>query len=404
MLTGNQQLMKEINRMAIIKLLQTHGLLSRAEIARVANLSRSTVSGLVSELIDLGIVIEQEKDRSKGGRKPMLLSINEAGGVILGIDLGGTKIVGGVVNLRAQVLKRLHRPTPKDPDEVVVALIELIRDLLDTPEAIASEIKGIGIACPGLVDREHGTVVDAGNLRWRNVPLEDKIKKEFGLLTVIENDTNAAALGEKHYGVGTGVDSLIYVAIGTGIGAGLIVNGLLFRGAFNGAGEVGHMHVLDSGPQCVCGRRGCLEALTSGPAIGRRAVELLLEGRHSSLLMEAYKKNGALTAEEVALAAKEGDTLATAVFTEAGRYIGLALGNLANSFNPSMIVLGGGVAKAGTVLLEPVRQAVNEIALTSHNKGLQVVLTSLGDDAGIVGAATLVLNQLFSPVDLRRSK
>lgn len=395
MLTGNANLVRQINRMAVLKLLQSQGPISRAAITAATGLSPSTVSAVVADLMAAGMVREVGEEKSRGGRRAVLLEINEAGGLMIGVDLGGTKIVGGVVDMTARIRHRVHVPTPSDPDEILRKVLEVISELLASSDARKTPVKGIGIASPGLVD-ENGVVVKAGNLGWRNVPLRERVTVAFGIPTIIENDTNAAALAEMYYGAAAGMENLIYVGVGTGVGAGIVLNGILYRGARGGGGEIGHMRMVAEGRPCSCGRFGCLETLASGKAIAQRAAELIPQ-HPSSILAEIQHERGQVTARDVGEAASR-DFLAAQIIREAATYLGWAIGNLANIFNPDVVILGGGVSRTNSLFVQQVEQEARSVTLPSHEKSLRIVASPLGEDNGIIGAASLVVQRLFSPV------
>ncbi len=311
-------------------------------------------------------------------------------GLVIGVDLGGTSIDAALVDVSARVCHVVHLPTPREPERVVPAVLAVIGDLLARPEALAMPVKGIGIASAGLVD-EAGMVISAANLRWRRIPLRERVLATFGLATVLENDTNAAAVAEQLYGAGAGAQHLIYIGLGTGVGAGFILGGALYRG--NGsAGEIGHMQMLRDGPVCACGRRGCLEALVGGRAIGERA-ERLAQQYPDSGLAGLYRQMGRLSARDVVSVAGQ-DAVAAGLIEEVAIYVGVAVGNLVQVFDPDLIILGGGVAGSGRVFLDRVEQEARLIASATSGRPLRLALSSLGADAGVVGAAALIIQHL----------
>jgi glucokinase len=322
----------------------------------------------------------------------MLTASNLQNDSVIGIDLGGTNIVAGVMDRSARIRHRIHAATPREPEAIVRKVLAVIGQLLDLPDVPAASIKGIGIACPGMIDST-GTVITASNLQWKEVPLRDRVLAIYDKVTVIENDTNAAALAEKLYGAGREATNLVYVSLGTGVGAGIIINDALYRG--NGAvGEIGHMRVERNGPICSCGRHGCLEALVGGRAIAQRA-ESLARRYPDSLLAVVYLETGSVTARDVAQAAPH-DAVAADLLSEVAGYVGTAIGNLALVFDPDVIILGGGVAKAGASFLEEVDQEARRIASAMADCRLQLVLSPLGQDSGVIGAASLVAPSMFS--------
>jgi glucokinase len=306
----------------------------------------------------------------------------------LGVDLGGTKILTALVGEGGEVLARARAATPQDgPAAVMDAIAATVEDACRAGGVEVREVAAVGAGAPGPLDPVSGVVFQPPNLAgWRDVPLRDLLVARFGLPSIVENDANAAALGEHWVGAGAGVDDLVYITVSTGIGGGLILRGRIYHGVSGTAGEVGHMVIDPSGPRCPCGRRGCLEALASGTAIGRAAREAVAAGRPTAL---AALAGGGLTAAEVARAASEGDAVAREVYARAAAALGAGVTNLVNLLNPAMVVLGGGVMRAGELLLGPVRRIVRQEAFDRPGAVVQIVPARLGDDAGAVGAAAV---------------
>jgi glucokinase len=315
---------------------------------------------------------------------------------VVAIDLGGTKIALGVVSRQYQVLAREHYPTPAEAgvDSVIQRIISAIGQITASANMTSSQLGGISIAAAGAIESQREIITLSPNLSgWRDIPLGSIIEDRLGIRTWLLNDANAAALGEHHLGAGRGVGSLIYLAIGTGIGGAIIIDGKLYTGACGGAGEIGHMTIDTNGPRCECGNIGCLEQLAAGKAIAREAKERLGSGERSTLTEAVAGKIENITAKEVAVAAQKGDPLAGEVINSAATYLGIGMVNLVNIFNPEMIVVGGGVAKMGDLLLNPARRVVMERAFPESVAAVRIVTTELGDDAGLLGAAHFAFTQ-----------
>ncbi len=248
-------------------------------------------------------------------------------------------------------------------------------------------VAGVGIGAPGPLDRRSGTVLETPNLGWRNVPLCDMVSRELGLPVVLDNDANCAAFGEWWLGAGRGSDRLIGLTLGTGIGGGVVLDGEIYHGASDAAGEVGHMCVDFDGRLCACGSRGCVEAYASGPAIAARAVEGIANGARSALAARARTDPDAVTAEAVCNAAGAGDDYAARILDETARILAVAVANLINLLNPDTIVIGGGVAAAGDLLFAPLRDEVDRRTFRSARGACRIVPAGLPATAGIVGAA-----------------
>ena len=323
-------------------------------------------------------------------------STEEANLPVVAIDLGGSKIALGVISREYRVLARADHPTLAEEgvESVISRIISAVKQLVASCGITLSQLCGISIAAAGAIDSPRGVITLSPNLPgWRDIPLGSIIEERLGIRTWLLNDANAAALGEHHLGVGRGVGSLIYLAIGTGIGGAIIIDGKLYTGACGGAGEIGHMTIEVNGPRCECGNIGCLEQLAAGKAIAREAKERLSSGERSSLTEAVAGKIENITAKEVAVAARKGDSLAGDVINSAAIYLGVGVVSLVNIFNPEMIVVGGGIASMGDLLLAPVRQMVKERAFPESSAAVRIVTTELGKDAGLLGAAYFAFKQ-----------
>ena len=314
--------------------------------------------------------------------------------LFLGIDLGGTKIVAGLVDREGRVVARHHRSTEANEgrDAVVRRLMDATAQLLTTEGINRQQVAAIAIASPGPIDARRGVVTAPPNLPgWRDVPLGRMIQEEFGLPTSLENDANAAALAEHRFGAGRGVDHMIYVTASTGIGGGFILDGRLYRGATGAAAEVGHMTILPHGPRCGCGNRGCLEALASGTAIAREARERVARGAPMLFAELADGDLDRITAKMVAQAAEQGDEEAREIIDTAMIYLGVGMANLVNVLNPQLLVIGGGLTKMGARLFDPVRRAVDRRAFPATAAAVEIKCAELGEEVGLLGAAAVAM-------------
>jgi glucokinase len=309
---------------------------------------------------------------------------------VAAIDLGGTKIAVGLVNDGYRVLARAESPTIADEGVagVVERLVSAVEQVTASGGLALKDLYGLSVAAAGAIDSERGIVTLSPNLPgWRDIHLRDMLNERLGVKTWLLNDAKAAALGEHRFGAGKGVSNLVHLTVGTGIGGGIIIDGRLYTGASGSAGEIGHMTIDVNGPRCPCGNTGCLEMLASGKAMVRDALARLnAEGK--SLLTEMV--NGDLdriTAREIGLAAEHGDSLASDVISRAASYLAVGMVNLANIFNPEMIIVGGGIANLGDRLLDPARRLVKERAFPVASAAVRIVLARLGNDAGLLGAA-----------------
>lgn len=314
---------------------------------------------------------------------------------VLGIDLGGTNIVAGCVREDGHALEGLcSEPTrPEEgPDAVVDRIVALARRAQDTlrRQVPGAELLGVGVGAPGPLDRARGVVLLTPNLGWRDMPLRDRIGATLNLDAALDNDANCAVLGEWWRGAAQGCRHAVGFTLGTGVGGGLIVDGRLYHGASDVAGEVGHITIDANGRRCNCGNEGCLEAYASGPAIARRAVEALAAGAASTL---AEVPPETVTAQHVYQAAAAGDPLARDVVRDTARYLGAGVATLVNIFNPEVVVICGGVTLAGEGLFGPLRQEVNRRAFRPAVEACRIVPGELVHSAGVYGAARAFLEQ-----------
>ena len=307
----------------------------------------------------------------------------------VGIDLGGTKLRGGLLSEGGQLAARVETQTEawKGVAGVLANLKGVIARILDSTDR--SRIAGIGIAAAGQIHPRTHAVVYAPNLDWHDVPLRDDIESAFGMPTYVENDVRAAAWGEYRFGVGRDAQSLIAVFVGTGVGSGAVMDGLLVRGFSNAAGELGHTQVVMDGAPCRCGQRGCVEAYASGSGFVRRLRDALDEGVVTSLAEETGRDPARLTAALVARAAAAGDAFARQLWLDAERSLGVALSNYVTILNPELLVLGGGIMTTVPAFADALADRVTKGA-TLMSRGVRVLKAALGDSAGIFGAADLV--------------
>ncbi len=309
--------------------------------------------------------------------------------LFIGIDLGGTKIASALVDADMRIVDRVVVATrPQEgPNAVIGRMLDTARDLAARKGLDASDVRAIGIGCPGPLDQETGIVLDAPNLMWKDVSLAAPMAEATGRPVYVENDANVAALAENRLGAGRGTSNMMYITVSTGIGSGLILGGRLYVGASGGAGELGHVTMLADGPLCGCGNRGCLESLASGTAIARRAREIAARPGGEGILRAAGGDMRAIDASLVASAATAGDAEAAAIMRAAFEYLGIAVANVVNLLNLDMVVIGGGVARVGDMLFDTVRRLVRLRSFACMARDVTIVPASLGADAGALGAA-----------------
>lgn len=387
---------KEHNDRLILKTLYDQGELSRAEIARLTGLTPTTVSDSVAGWMDDGLVAEVGVRPSAGGKPPILLRVVDDSRHLIGVDLANGAFAGAIVNLRGQIQHRRCLPIS---DRGGDAALELVYGLLDELVAVADDsLLGIGIGAPGLMDARRGLVRYAVNLDWHDLPLRSLLEERYRLPVYIANDCQAAALAECTFGSARQVANLILIWVGLGIGAGVVLNRALYYGDGFGAGEIGHVKVVDSGELCRCGHYGCLETVASSRAIVRRAREMAAHNPNS--LLHRYAASNEpfrfIVPDEIDLdavlhALQAGDPEVVSLVTDVGACLGRAIAHLVCSLNIQRIILAGSIARFGQALIEPIREQVRQSALAALADETRVEFTSLDPDIVILGAAALLL-------------
>ncbi len=394
------RLMRELNRRLILNCVRERGPIARVAIARQTGLSRTTVGTIVDDLLNDGLVREgatQTAARS-GGRPAILVHFNASAGSILGLDMGRSHLTILLSDLAANILARRSGPFDASlgPDECLPWVVRELRDFLVEQHVSWNRVVGIGVGMPGPMDANvHRTIAPPRMPGWGNVDVGGRLSRELGVPVYVDNDANMGALGESWYGAGSGVRDLIYIKIGTGIGAGLITSGHIYRGSRGSAGEIGHVTFDESGPVCDCGNRGCLETFASAPAIVEDAIHAAslraADPLASATALPALANTPHPDIADVVQAARDGDCACVAALRRAGERIGIVVAGLVNLINPSAILIGGGVAQAGGLLLDPIRSAVNARTFSVASQDLRIEQGALGDNAvGYGGIATVI--------------
>jgi glucokinase len=328
------------------------------------------------------------------GQRIELNGTSEAGGLVVGIDVGGTKIMGGLSDTHGNILRHTTLPTEAQQGrDVVIDRIERVaREIISGVDS--QRIVGIGIGAPGPIDPFTGTLYSPPNLPGMDgVPLRDIMQQRLGLPVYLANDANAAAVGEYLFGMQEKVRNMIYLTVSTGVGGGIIIDGKLFVGAHGMGGEVGHMTIEANGPRCNCGNVGCLEVLASGTAIARYGAALVAEGRAPILSELAEQRSTSVTARLVQMAAERGEAESQAIIARAGFYMGVGIVNLIHLFNTQTVIIGGGVSHLGPLLFDPINRTVAERAIPAIRDGVEIIPARLGDQVGLLGAIAIVLHE-----------
>jgi len=376
---------------------------SRSQIIERTGLSRAIVAQRVGELLSRGFLVESVAP-STGGRPPRQLEFRADAGHLLVVDIGATSIDTAMADATGRILARLGEPADvASGPEQILSRVEVLFDHLIAEHQPAGELWGLGIGVPGPVEFRTGHLISPPIMPgWDGYPVRERFTKRHGVPVWVDNDVNIMALGEWRAGVARGHRNFIFVKVGTGIGSGIVSNGLIHRGAQGSAGDIGHIQVLGETEEvCRCGKVGCLEALAGGAAIARDGAAVALAGR-SSHLATILDRNGDVTAGDVSAAASSGDAAALDLLQRSARLLGQTLAGLVNFFNPSLILIGGGVAGAGDTYLATVREIIYARSAPLATRDLVVQLSRLGNRAGVTGAATMVLDQLLSAEHLGR--
>lgn len=312
---------------------------------------------------------------------------------LLGHDIGGTKLAVSVADRDGRILHKVRRPTEaaRGPEAVVASLVDMSREVMARASLATADVAGVGVSCGGPLDTETGVVYAPPNLPgWDEVPLKAWLESALALPAFVENDANASALAEWSFGAGRGFRHMVYMTMSTGIGGGIILDGRLYRGPGDTAGEVGHMAIVEDGPACGCGRRGCLESLCSGPSIARRAREKARATPGSLMADLAGGDLAGITAETVMAAARQDDPCAREIVDETARYMAVGLGNIVNILNPEIIVIGTILVKARDLLLEPIRNYLRSETWPRVYDTVRVVPAGLGDAVGDLAAIAVI--------------
>ncbi|MBE3578678.1 ROK family transcriptional regulator [Caldanaerobacter subterraneus] len=400
MITADQLLVKQINKSIVLNTIRKKGNISRAEIASITGLNKSTVSFLVDELINEGFVKEEGPGESRGGRKPIILNINEKAGCIIGIDLDVNYILIVLTDLMANVIweKKMDIEIGESQQTIIERLIELIDEAISNAPETVKGILGIGIGVPGIVDYKKGIILLAPNLKWENVPLKQIIEDRFKIKVKIDNEANVGAIGEKWFGEGSKYNNFVYVSAGIGVGTGIIINGELYRGTMGLAGEMGHMTIDIHDHQCRCGNTGCWENYASEKALFEYIENQLINDAKDGYI---NKENfDSLTTLKVIDYAQRGSLIAKKALKEVGKNLGVGVVNIINTFNPELVIIGNTLSLAKELILDEILKEVETKSLVYRYSKTKITTSKLELQAGAIGAVSLVISELFAYPDI----
>jgi len=367
--------------------------ISRADLADKMGLTRAAVTVIINDLISNGIIVENTENRSTAsGRPPVALEINPDQGLVAAVDMGAMHLSVALGDFSARIVEEIEVPFRVDqgPKESLQQADKTLGELLQKRGLSPTDLAAIGVGVPGPVIAEKGMVMAPPIMPgWDRFPIRLTLESQWGTAVTLNNDAELGALGEWAYGAGRGEKNLAFIKVGSGIGAGLIINQQIYGGTTGSAGEIGHLTIDENGPICTCGNHGCLEAFAGGHAIASQAAKLVASGKRTLL---SGKSTDSITARDVAEAARLGDLPAQEIIQRSGTFIGIAIAGLINLINPSTVIIGGGVAQVGDLLTGPIRQAVRERSLRASEHGVRITTAMLGRRSSLIGALVQAIN------------
>lgn len=395
--------MNRMNKREILHLIRKSEVISRADIANISGLTAPTVSRIVEHLVnEENLVSYVGIGESKGGRPPVMVQFNGKGNYVIGIDLGATTIRGVLSDFTANFIVEIQIPTEinKGFKAIMNQVGDLVEKLLSKHDIKKGRVKGVGIAIAGLVNKKNGVVDFSPDFNWRNANVKESLQERLSLPFIYDNSSRLMALGELVYGEGNKYDNFVVINVGYGIAAGIVVDGVLVKGSIGYAGEFGHI-VVDSKSniQCKCGAMGCLEALTSGRRIAQLGQEAAVRNKKGPLIDLCEGDISQINAKMVAMAAKQGDKEAKAIYQEITSYLSIGISTLANLLDPQIIFIGGGVSLNGEIFFDNINNSVKRY-LISPNKSVKIAPVTFGENASLTGALSLITNKItnFEPI------
>jgi predicted NBD/HSP70 family sugar kinase len=393
---SDHETMKRNNQLTVLRQVGERGPISRVELQRRTKLSWGTITSAIKELLAREVIVELGAVATGVGRRPVKLDLNTRRNYVLGLDMGTGAVRAVLADVKGRIVDRQQLPLDPGGSRAVLlnSLLGTARRLVEANSLSESSLAGIGIAAPGAVDYRRGIGRYAPHHpNWREVPLKARFEKQFGVPCYVDHVSNCFALSEKLFGLGRELDSFIGVLLGSGVSAGIVIHGQVYRGADNFSGEFGHTTIDPNGPPCACGSRGCLEVYASGLALARIGAEEARRPAGRRILTLAGGEAGRVTGELLFEAARQGDRQARAVFRQMGRLLGVGLGNLINLFNPERIILGGQVSKAHEYFMPSLQEALKAHAWHGSSRDVRISRLDYGP---LLGAVAIVLQEIFS--------
>ena len=373
-ITWNQHLVKKNNKALVLQLIMHREPISRADIAQISGLHKATVSSLVNELLEEELIYESGPGESSGGRRPVILHFNKVAGYAIGIDIGANYVLSVLTDLKGNIVLEKNHAVTQTPYPTIMNLVKsMIQSLMTEMPQSRYGVVGIGVGVPGIVNKE-GTVLLAPNLGWKNTNLKLDLEELFEVPVIVENEANAGAFCEQKFGAGKDYENMVYISAGIGIGVGIFLNRELYQGKNGFSGEMGHMIIDMNGKPCNCGSQGCWEAYASEHA--------LLEQAESSI-------------ETVLELAKNHDQTAQDLFKEIGKYLGIGINNIINTFNPDQVIIGNRLALAREWIEEPIKTTIENHTLTHHQNELQLDFSKLEQYSTVLGVSAFAVESFI---------
>lgn len=402
--SGNSKTIKRMNQMAILNIVKDNELISRQQIAELTGLTPAAITGIVRELIKIGFVREVGLGESQGGRRPVNLKFNGKAGYVLGVEVTSNEITVAVTDFE-NMPKEMHTMAidMKEPSTAIIALKEYLEKIIHSKKHQGKKFFSIAIAFPAIMQNETGMVKRAVNLgeKWNGFPLKVTLEKELGLPVFIDTNSKVAALGEKLFGYGINCQNLIYINMGEGISAGIIMDDRIVQGAEGYAGQIGHTVMLDQGPLCNCGNRGCLEAICAVPALLRKVEAEIPVISENDTLKKRFILNKKIKISDILEIAHMEDSYARDLLRKTARYVAVATANMINTCNPDKVVIGGKLAVKSPFFIEEFRNNIRLHAFPEIGGATPVTISKLGTNSGVIGACALALTNLLKSPNSR---
>ena len=394
--------MKQLNVSAVLKVIRDNGSLSRADVAKITGLTPASVTNITKMLIEDEYLVECKVGQSSGGRPPIMLELNPNARCVIGISIGVGMIDVVITNLSAEIILKKSIEINEeryDYDFVFKELVKLINEVIECSKIEKEKILGAGVALHGIVNARTGMSIYSPYYGWKEINIKEALENELNLGVYVDNDVRAMALGESWFGITKDISNFVTLNISNGIGAGIIINNKPYYGVDFSAGEIGHIVVEGDGDKCNCGNYGCLETVASNNNITKKAIKLIKQGTNS-VLKELKADINQLTIEDISEAAKLEDELAISIIKEAARYIGIAITNLINILNPTSIVVVGEIFENTFYAIETLNEIVKNRGMKLSSENVRIIKSMLGRDAAVVGATTLVIQEIFNGMSI----